>query len=95
MGLWRYIALRFIQALVVLFFVSIATFVLMHAVPGDPLNAVIGERQADRPEVRAALERQYGLDQAACQCNTSTTSKICCKATWAPPSPTARTYAKN
>lgn len=63
MGLWRYIAYRFIQALVVLFFVSIATFVLMHAVPGDPLNAVIGERQADRPEVRAALERQYGLDK--------------------------------
>ncbi len=63
MGLWRYIAYRFMQALVVLFFVSIATFVLMHAVPGDPLNAVIGERQADRPEVRAALERQYGLDR--------------------------------
>lgn len=63
MGLWRYIAFRFVQALVVLFFVSIATFVLMHAVPGDPLNAVIGERQADRPEVRAALERQYGLDR--------------------------------
>src|SRR5690349_8449149 len=63
MGLWRYIAVRFVQALVVLFFVSIATFVLMHAVPGDPLNAVIGERQADRPEVRAALEKQYGLDK--------------------------------
>lgn len=63
MGLWRYIAYRFVQALVVLFFVSIATFMLMHAVPGDPLNAVIGERQADRPEVRAALEKQYGLDK--------------------------------
>lgn len=63
MGLWRYIAVRFVQALVVLFFVSIATFLLMHAVPGDPLNAVIGERQADRPEVREALERRYGLDK--------------------------------
>lgn len=63
MGLWRYVAYRFVQALVVLFFVSIATFILMHAVPGDPLNAVIGERQADRPEVRAALEQQYGLNK--------------------------------
>lgn len=40
-----------------------AVFGLMHAVPGDPLAAVIGERQADRPEVRAALESRYGLDK--------------------------------
>ncbi len=63
MGLWRYIVVRFLQALVVLFFVSIATFLLMHAVPGDPVNSIIGERQADRPEVRAAIESQYGLDK--------------------------------
>ncbi|HQY29695.1 MAG TPA: ABC transporter permease [Thermomicrobiales bacterium] len=54
---------RLLQSLVVLFFVSMATFTLMHAVPGDPLAAVIGERQADRPEVRQALERRYGLDK--------------------------------
>ena len=54
MGLWGYIVVRFLQALVVLFFVSIATFLLMHAVPGDPVNSIIGERQAERPEVRAA-----------------------------------------
>lgn len=47
----------------VLLFVSVAVFALMHAVPGDPLAAVIGERQADRPEVRAALESRYGLDK--------------------------------
>lgn len=63
MGLWAFIARRLVQAVVVLFFVSIATFLLMHAVPGDPLVAIIGERQADRPEVRAGLERQYGLDK--------------------------------
>lgn len=63
MGLWGYIVVRFLQALVVLFFVSIATFLLMHAVPGDPVNSIIGERQAERPEVRAAIESQYGLDK--------------------------------
>jgi peptide/nickel transport system permease protein len=63
MGLWQFIARRLVQAVVVLFFVSIATFALMHAVPGDPLAAVIGERQADRPEVRQSLERRYGLDK--------------------------------
>lgn len=63
MGLWPFIARRLVQSVVVLLFVSIAIFGLMHAVPGDPLAAVIGERQADRPEVRQALEQRYGLDK--------------------------------
>ena len=63
MGLWQFIARRIIQSFVVLFFVSVATFLLMHTVPGDPLVAVIGERQADRPEIRAALEKRYSLDK--------------------------------
>lgn len=63
MGLWQFIARRLVQSVVVLLFVSIAIFGLMHAVPGDPLVAVIGERQADRPEVRQALEARYGLDK--------------------------------
>jgi peptide/nickel transport system permease protein len=63
MGLWQFLLKRVIQSVVVLFFVSVATFLLMHAVPGDPLAAVIGERQADRPEVRKALEARYGLNE--------------------------------
>jgi peptide/nickel transport system permease protein len=63
MGLWQFVARRLVQSIVVLLFVSMAIFGLMHAVPGDPLAAVIGERQADRPEVRAALESRYGLDK--------------------------------
>lgn len=63
MGLWQYILKRLVQSVVVMFFVSVATFSLMHAVPGDPLAGVISERQADRPEVRARLEQRYGLDR--------------------------------
>ncbi len=63
MGLWHYILKRLVQSVVVMFFVSVATFSLMHAVPGDPLAGVISERQADRPEVRQKLEDRYGLDQ--------------------------------
>jgi peptide/nickel transport system permease protein len=63
MGLWQFVARRLVQSLVVMFVVSVATFTLMHAVPGDPLVAVIGERQADRPEIRAALEKRYALDK--------------------------------
>lgn len=63
MGLWTYIARRLVLAVLVLFIVSIGTFALAHAVPGDPINALISERQAERPEVRAALERRWGLDR--------------------------------
>ena len=63
MGLWPFIARRLVLSLVVMFLVSVGTFSLAHAVPGDPLAAVIGERQADKPEIRARLEQRYGLDK--------------------------------
>ncbi len=63
MGLWSFIARRIVISFVVLLIVSVATFTLMHAVPGDPLNAVIGERQADNPAVRKTYEDLYGLDE--------------------------------
>ncbi len=63
MGLWAYIARRLALAVVVLVMVSIGTFLLAHAVPGDPISAIIGERQADNPEVRAQFERRFGLDK--------------------------------
>jgi peptide/nickel transport system permease protein len=63
MGFWAFIARRMLLAFLVLVIVSIATFSLAHAVPGDPIEAVLGDRQADNPEVRAALERRWGLDK--------------------------------
>ena len=43
--------------------VSVGTFALSHAVPGSPVDVIIGERQAGNPEVRAAVERKWGLDK--------------------------------
>ncbi|HEY7037049.1 MAG TPA: ABC transporter permease [Thermomicrobiales bacterium] len=63
MGLWQYILRRIALAILVLFIVSVATFVLAHAVPGDPVNAVISERQADKPEIRQRIEARYGLNK--------------------------------
>lgn len=63
MGLSTYIARRLLLAILVLFIMTIATFALAHAVPGDPLATLIGERMADRPEVRETLERRWGLDK--------------------------------
>jgi peptide/nickel transport system permease protein len=52
-----------VLAALVLVIVSIATFSLAHAVPGDPITAIMSDRQADNEEVRAALEKRWGLDQ--------------------------------
>jgi peptide/nickel transport system permease protein len=62
-GIWAYIGRRFVQSLVVMLLVSIATFSLAHAVPGDPIESVLGERAAGNPEIRAAAERRYGFDR--------------------------------
>ena len=63
MGIWSYIGRRLVQSLLVLLLVSIATFSLVQAVPGDPIETVLGERAAGDPAIRAAAERRYGFDQ--------------------------------
>lgn len=57
----RYIIRRLLQAIPLLFIISIMLFVLMINT-GDPL-ATMGGRRATRPEDRARLARQLGLDQ--------------------------------
>ncbi|MBM3145864.1 MAG: ABC transporter permease [Chloroflexi bacterium] len=57
----RYIIRRILQAIPLLFIISVLLFVLMINT-GDPL-ATMGGRKATRPEDRARLARQLGLDQ--------------------------------
>lgn len=59
--MFKYVIRRLLQAIPLLFIISIVLFVLMQAT-GDPL-ATLGGRQPPRPEDRARLERQLGLDQ--------------------------------
>lgn len=54
-----YIAKRLLSGLITIWFIATATFMGMHAVPGDPLL----NDKAVTPEVRANLERAYGLDK--------------------------------
>ena len=54
-----YILKRLVQGLITVWFIATATFVAMHAVPGDPLR---GERIAN-PEILRNLEVRYGLDK--------------------------------
>ncbi len=57
----RYIIRRLLQAIPVLFIISLVLFILMQA-SGDPL-ATLGGRQPPRAEDRERLRRQWGLDQ--------------------------------
>ena len=50
---------RLLQGIVTVWFIATATFIAMHAVPGDPL----ANERATTEEIRANLERRYGLDR--------------------------------
>ncbi len=50
---------RLLQGIVTVWFIATATFIAMHAVPGDPL----ANERATTEQIRANLERRYGLDR--------------------------------
>ncbi len=57
----RYAVLRVLQAIPIIFAVSVAAFALIHLVPGDPARVQLGA--AASPQAVAELQRQYGLDE--------------------------------
>jgi ABC-type dipeptide/oligopeptide/nickel transport system permease component len=57
--MWKYTLKRLIQGLITVWFIATATFLAMHAVPGDPMS---GDR-AVSAEIRKNLEAKYGLDK--------------------------------
>jgi len=57
----RYIIRRILQAIPLLFVISLILFVLMRSA-GDPI-ATMGGRRATRPEDRERLARLLGLDK--------------------------------
>lgn len=61
MGLFRYTIRRLLQAIPVLLGLVTITFVLANAIPGNPVDAMLGP-SATAAE-RAAAEARYGLDE--------------------------------
>lgn len=57
----RLVALRLLQLVPVLIGISLITFVLAQATPGDPVRLIVGQRATE--EVIAAVRQQYGLDE--------------------------------
>jgi peptide/nickel transport system permease protein len=58
----HYVVRRILQAIPILFIISIVLFILVNLAPGGPLGARGGSRRL-RPEQVAILKRQFGLDQ--------------------------------
>jgi len=58
---FRFVLYRPLQLVPVLFGISVITFVLIHAIPGDPARLLLGARAT--AEAIAAIRKQFGLDQ--------------------------------
>lgn len=54
---------RILQLIPVLFILSVLVFGFVHALPGDVIDTLAGVEAAEDPEVRRALEKEFGLDQ--------------------------------
>ncbi len=57
----NYVLRRFLHLVPVLFVVSLALFVLLRLLPGDPSTAILGQEATE--EQRAALRTDLGLDE--------------------------------
>lgn len=58
----RFLARRLLQAIPVLFGVTVVVFLLIHLVPGDPARVALGSHAT--PKAIAHLRREWGLDQS-------------------------------
>lgn len=54
---------RLLQLIPVVFILTIVVFGFVQALPGDIIDSLAGQEAVEDPEVRAALEKEYGLDQ--------------------------------
>jgi ABC-type dipeptide/oligopeptide/nickel transport system permease component len=55
----RYVLKRLLTGAVTVFLIATTTFAAMHLAPGDPISGA----KAMTPEIRANLQRKYGLDK--------------------------------
>ncbi len=58
-----YVINRILQLIPVVFVLSVLVFGFVHALPGDVIDSLAGQEAAEDPEVRAALEEEFGLNR--------------------------------
>jgi peptide/nickel transport system permease protein len=63
MNILPYIVRRLLLLIPTLFGITLATFVISHAVPSDPIIASLGQQAQDNPTIVAQYRHQWGLDK--------------------------------
>ena len=63
MGLYPYIVRRLLLTIPILIGITLAAFVISHAIPADPVVASLGQRAQDDPTIVAQFRHQYGFDK--------------------------------
>ncbi len=58
----RYVVQRLLQGVVVIFLVSITSFIILQLAPGSPVDVLIGEAQVSQEQIDA-ITRKWGLDR--------------------------------
>lgn len=61
----RYLAMRLIQLVVIMIILSFGVFMLVHLLPGDPTDAILGPNNT--PTAHAELMKQLGLNKGLLQ----------------------------
>ena len=62
-GVWAYMARRVLLLIPLLIGLSLVMFLLVHAAPGDPVLAMMGERAASNPQYVEQARKNLGLDK--------------------------------
>ena len=60
--LWRYVLRRVLYMIPVLLGTTFLIFLAVYALPGDPVQSLVGPGQPVPPVLRAAITEKYGLD---------------------------------
>lgn len=58
-----YVINRLLQLIPIVFILTIVVFCFVQALPGDIIDTLADQESSVDPEVRAALEKEFGLDQ--------------------------------
>jgi len=58
----RYVVLRLLQGVLVIFLVSLATFGIMQLAPGSPIDIMVGEANITQEQIDA-IAREWGFDR--------------------------------
>ncbi|WGD31011.1 ABC transporter permease [Ancylobacter sp. WKF20] len=61
--MWRYVLGRLAMALLTVFITTVAVTLLIHLVPGDPVQIMYAQSQGTTPEQIEEIRRSLGLDQ--------------------------------